>query len=159
MLTTDPTNPKIQRGTMDKNPVPQNEVYLVLSEEEISKGFVRPVRTTYVHVGKKIDLEGGTIRPLTEEEEKRYAKYNYAAFIKYPKSRSPIVGKFLSKEDMDCIDKYVGGCGGTTKMNRTIAETYARDPSFYGLTYCITCQKHLNVDEFVWLGTDEKVGS
>jgi hypothetical protein len=100
MLTTDENDPKLGHGIDDK-PVPQNEVYLVLSEEEIKKGFVRPVRRTYVHTA----------------------------------------------------------CGCATTMNQTIAETYARNPKFYGSTYCVGCQKHLDVSEFTWDGTTEKVGS
>jgi hypothetical protein len=44
-------------------------------------------------------------------------------------------------------------------MGLALSETYARDPKFYGSTYCCNCQKHLPVYEFVWEGTDEKVGS
>lgn len=99
-LTTDPKDPRLGRG-IDEKPIPKHEVYLVLSEEERAKGFIRPVRTSYTH------------------------------------------------------DK----CGVSTRMNETISETYARDPKFYGATYCMGCQKHLPVDEFTWDGTNEKVGS
>ncbi len=55
-------------------------------------------------------------------------------------------------------------CGTVTSMGRAIAETYARDPKFYGGTYCVTCQKHRPVSEFRWVTTegnfsDEVVGS
>ncbi len=50
-------------------------------------------------------------------------------------------------------------CGTTTRMGRSIAETYARDPSFYSGTFCVACRKHLPLPEFVWDGTDEQVGS
>lgn len=50
-------------------------------------------------------------------------------------------------------------CGTLTSMGRTIAETYARNPKFYGATYCVGCQRHLPVSEFVWDGTTELVGS
>lgn len=99
-LTTDPNNPKLGRG-IDEKQVPQNEVYLVLPDEEKAKGFIRPVRVSYVH------------------------------------------------------DK----CGVLTRMNNSIAETYARDPKFYGATYCVGCKIHLPVNEFTWDGTNEKVGS
>jgi hypothetical protein len=82
--------------------------YLVLSEAERAKGFVRPVRESYQH--------------LT--------------------------------------------CGGVTTMGLAIAETYARDPSFYGGTFCATCRAHYPVGadgEFVWVErgqvTDLKVGT
>lgn len=47
-LTNDPHDPRLTRGS-DDQPVPQADVYLVLSEEERARGFVRPVRTSYVH--------------------------------------------------------------------------------------------------------------
>jgi hypothetical protein len=49
-LTTDPNDPRLGHGSDDK-PRPQQDVYLVLSEEERAKGFVRPVRQSYVHRG------------------------------------------------------------------------------------------------------------
>lgn len=45
-------------------------------------------------------------------------------------------------------------CRGITTMSRALAETYARDPGFYGATYCVHCQKHLEVSEFEWLEDD-----
>jgi hypothetical protein len=78
--------------------------YVVLSDDERAKGFVRPVRRTYVH-----------------------AK-----------------------------------CGGETTMGVKLAETYARDPGFYGGTFCCTCGGHFPVGadgEFTWAGTNEKVGT
>jgi hypothetical protein len=157
-LTTDPKNPKLGHG-IDKESIPQNEVYLVLSEEERAKGFVRPVRTSYVHIGKKVELEGGKLKKLTKKEQEKYKDFNYYGYIKYPKERSPLVGRYLIKEEYEHIGEYIGGCGFLTTMNRIIAETYARDPQFYGATYCMGCQKHLPVDEFVWDGTNEIVGS
>ena len=80
------------------------ETYLVLSEEERAKGFVRPVRTRYVHLP----------------------------------------------------------CGAVTWMNQALAETYARNPSFYTGTWCAHCKGHYRVGElgeFVWDGTDLKVGT
>lgn len=78
--------------------------YVVLTDAERRKGFVRPVRDTYKHLK----------------------------------------------------------CGKTTTMGRDIAETYARAPSFYNGTLCVTCSGHFPVGaegEFVWEGTDEKVGA
>lgn len=48
--TTDPDDPRLGHGP-DITPVPQNKAYLVLSEQERAKGFVRPVRDSYRHVG------------------------------------------------------------------------------------------------------------
>lgn len=50
-------------------------------------------------------------------------------------------------------------CGTVTTMNRKIAETYARDPSYYGQTFCCRCNDHLPVAEFVWEGDGTKVGT
>lgn len=85
----------------------QQKGYVVLSKEERAKGFVRPVRRSYVH------------------------------------------------------DK----CGVVTTMGQSLAETYARDPYFYSGTFCCGCGAHFPVGpadmggEFVWDGTDERVGT
>jgi hypothetical protein len=102
MSTTDPTDPRLTHG-VDDEPVPQAATYLVLSEEERAKGFVRPVRRTYVH--------------------------------------------------------WVPDCIAQTTMSLDLAETYARQPNFYGATYCVGCKKHRPVAEFRWLGTEVPVGS
>ena len=47
-LTTDPSDPRLGHG-IDEDTTPQHEAYLVLSDVERAKEFVRPVRTTYVH--------------------------------------------------------------------------------------------------------------
>lgn len=82
----------------------QQKAYVVLSDEERAKGFVRPVRQSYVHLK----------------------------------------------------------CGCVTTMGLALAETYARDPNFYSGTFCCGCGTHFPVGadgEFVWGGTDEKVGT
>lgn len=99
-VTTDPNDPRLTRG-VDETPVEQAPVYLVLSEEERAKGFVRPVRSSYRH----------------------------------------------SK------------CGSVTTMGHALAETYARDPKFYGGTYCCHCKMHLPVGEFTWDKDGSVVGS
>lgn len=53
-------------------------------------------------------------------------------------------------------------CGLVTTMAQTIAETYARQPDFYSGTFCVACRGHFPVGadgEFVWDGTNEKVGT
>lgn len=100
-LTTDPSDPRLSHYNGEETPGPQNEVYLVLSEEERAKGFARPVRRSYVHAT----------------------------------------------------------CGEETTMGMAIAETYARDPKFYGATYCCACRAHFPVAEFTWSDSTEKVGS
>lgn len=100
--TTDRNDPRLGHGSNDE-PVPQNEAYLVLGDDERAKGFVRPVRRVYVHET----------------------------------------------------------CGGETTMSQAIAETYARQPSFYGATYCVHCSMHRPVGEhgeFVW-NDGTKVGT
>lgn len=100
-LTTDSTDPRLGHGS-DDSPIPQHEVYLVLSEAERARGFVRPLRRSYVHVR---------------------------------------------------------GCGAQTRMGLALCETYARDPGFYGATYCVGCSMHKPVGEFAWDEDGEAVGS
>lgn len=47
-LVSDPNDPRLTHG-VDETPVPQADAYLVLSDEERAKGFVRPVRRAYIH--------------------------------------------------------------------------------------------------------------
>jgi hypothetical protein len=82
----------------------QQNDYVVLSEAERAKGFVRPVRRSYKHLK----------------------------------------------------------CGGVTTMGQALAETYARDPSFYSGTFCCDCGSHFPVGEegeFVWADDGSKVGT
>ena len=99
-LTTDPMDPRLTHGS-DTERVEQAEVYLVLSEEERAKGFIRPFRDVYRHTT----------------------------------------------------------CGSVTTMGRALSETYARDPKFYGGTYCVHCAMHRPVGEFVWDADELVVGS
>lgn len=56
-------------------------------------------------------------------------------------------------------------CGKTTSMSREIAETYARDPKFYGGTYCSECRAHFPLTRpdgnpaFTWQPDGSPVGS
>lgn len=57
-------------------------------------------------------------------------------------------------------------CHTDTTMGLAIAETYARDPQYYGSTFCCHCRTHLPVGphgEFFWVDggkiTEEKVGT
>lgn len=50
-------------------------------------------------------------------------------------------------------------CGGITTMGRALSETYARDPQFYGATFCCRCNRHLPVSEFVWTADGQVLGS
>ncbi len=77
-------------------------------------------------------------------------------FQPYPESELPLTGRFWTQAELDSIG---AGCGVKTTMALDIAETYARDNTFYSGTFCCGCGKHLPVDEFVWDGTNERVGS
>lgn len=46
--TSDRSDPRLTHG-VDERPVPQAPVYLVMSDEERARGFVRPVRMAYRH--------------------------------------------------------------------------------------------------------------
>ena len=152
-LTTDPNDQRLGHGT-DNEPRPQNEVYLVLSDEERAKGFVRPVRISYKHVGSLSNKY--PLLDLTDEQKADHAKFGYVKYEKYPESESPLTGRYWTQVELDNVQ---GGCGTVTTMGRSIAETYARDPQFYGITYCVHCQKHLPVNQFVWVDDGTVVGS
>lgn len=164
MLTSDPKDLRLVEG--QKNETGQHEIYLVLSEEERAKGFVRPLRSSYVHVGKKMRYVG-IDRMLDEVEQKEMQK-------KYPRPEPYVAilningsdgkhlgGAYVTQKEFDAwkTDKLIGGCNNITTMGGALAETYARDPKFYGATFCCHCNKHLPVDEFVWEGTNEILGS
>lgn len=135
----------------------QNEAYLVLSDEERAKGFVQPVRNSYIHRGKFVGPEAARI--LNYDDDMRI-KHSYHAYIENKDPNSALAGIYVTEEQL-ALRKgdYVGGCGALTTMDRAIAETYARDPKFYGATFCISCKEHLPVQEFIWEGTDQTVGS
>lgn len=150
-LTTDPSDPRLNRDRDNSKPGPQNPVYLVLSQEERSKGFVRPVRYIYRHVG---DRPRHPTRELTAEERERYGQYGYVAFEPAPESESSVIGRFWTQAQLD-----YKACGTTTTMGQALSETYARQPSFYGATYCCCCQTHRPVAEFIWEVDGAVVGS
>lgn len=149
-LTTDPTDPRLTHGS-DEVPAPQAQVYLVLSEEERKKGFVRPYRNKYIHVGL---APKNPLRELTEEEKERYEEYNYVMFEPYGEEEAPKTGRFWTQKELDNR-----ACGGETTMGQELSETYARDQKFYGGTYCAVCKMHRPVAEFVWSADNQVVGS
>lgn len=159
-LTTDPNDPRLGHGS-DDTPCEQNAAYLVLSDEERAKGFVRPVRHAYVHVGPPGPVH--PLRDLTEEERTRWPVDEPGAYVKFeaypPGSHGSATGRYWTQAQLDAAGK---GCGTLTTMGRALAETYARDPHFYGATYCVGCRKHRPVGrdgEFVWDCTTERVGT
>lgn len=151
--TSDPNDPRLGHG-VDAEPGPQNPVYLVLSEEERAKGFVRPLRRSYIHVGG--GGPKGPLRDLTPEEHERYDQYGYVKFEPSTEIDSSVLGTFWTQERLNAVG---GGCQSETTMGLALCETYARDPHFYGSTYCCACMKHLPVSEFRWVEDGEVVGS
>lgn len=156
MLTIDRNEPLL--NNVKENG--QNEAYLILSEEERGRGFVRPYRDSYVHVGRFLNYKD--IHRLFDKEEKEKNKpYVAIATVLVKEDNSFLGGSYITQEELDSyyLGKRVGGCGTLTRMNKDISETYARDPKFYGATFCCGCGKHLPVNEFFWDGTCEEVGS
>lgn len=156
-LTTDPNDPRLGRGE-DKERVPQNAAYLVLPESERTKDkFVRPVRHSYRHVGAAGPKY--PLRDMTEKELEFHAQFGYVKYETYPQPNpdgSSVVGRMWTQAQLDNVEK---GCNSVTTMGDALAETYARNPHYYGSTYCCTCSRHIKVNEFVWEGTNERVGS
>lgn len=152
------TDGKVPRPGMENAGAPapinqetgQHEAYWVLSEDERAKRFVRPLRTKYVHAGIRPKYP---TRELTGEKKTRYETQGYVLREDYPESEFPIVGRFWTQAQLD------SGCGTETVMGNAVAETYARDPKFYGSTFCVACKQHLPLEQFKWSGTEEIVGS
>jgi len=135
--------------------VGQHSSYIVLCEDERRKGFVRPYRDAYKHVGARPVYP---TRDLTAEEHERYNLFGYVAFEAYP-PESPesnggsSTGRYWTRERLN------SGCATVTTMGRSLSETYARDPKFYGSTFCVRCNAHYPVDQFVWTVDGQRVGS
>ncbi len=128
----------------------QHLAYWTLSEGERARGFVRPVRRSYVHTGER---PTHPLRDLTPDELKRHAASGYVKFEAYPESESSVTGKFWTAKQL------ASGCGGETTMGESIAQTFAANPVYYSSTFCVRCSKHLPVSEFTWSGTTERVGT
>ena len=159
MLTTDPKDPELCHG-IDTEPVNQCKKYLILSEKERAKGFVRPVRYSYIHKGRYYPYSVEKLnQPYNSEDGRTYVA---KVVILLDIDGKPKCWGFLTQREYDQYIKtngYVGGCFEETKMGIELAETYARDPKFYGATYCIKCKMHLPVSEFSWIDDGELVGS
>lgn len=147
-VTTTSGKPIDGKTTELKENGQQND-YVILTEEERGKGFIRPVRTSYKHVGVRPKYP---LRDLTPEQLEQFGDLDYIKYEEYPKGESTI-GRYWTQKKLE------SGCGTVTTMSLALAETYARDPKFYGGTFCTGCGEHIKVAEFVWDGTDEVVGS
>lgn len=154
-FTTDKNDPELNE-IKDNG---QNKKYLILSEDERAKGFVRPVRQTYVHKGRLFD-KGIEIleEPYVADNGKTYVAI-VTVLVNEDGTRKG--GTYITQDELHQYnnnDGFVGGCGTVTTMSLALAETYARDPNFYGATFCTGCSKHIGVHEFVW-EDGEMVGS
>lgn len=156
-LTTDRNDPDLHKV----RPSGQNEKYLILSEEEREKGFVRQLRHSYVHRGRLYD-KGIRMLDKPEVSENNGKTYVAVAVVLTDEEGNYQGGALITQEELDQHTKtggYIGGCGTVTIMGYELAATYARDPKFYGATFCCGCKKHLGVGEFIWSGTTQTVGS
>ena len=120
-LCTTNGKPVAEVRASQTNETGQHDGYIVLCPDERAKGFVRPYRDAYKHVGR---LE-----------------------------------RIVNDGNVADTEHRVGGCGTVTTMGRALSETYARDPAFYGATFCCGCNRHLPVAEFVWTVDGQQVGS
>lgn len=134
--------------------------YWVLSERERAKGFVRPVRQSYRHVGPPGPEH--PLRALTPDEERSFNTDNdepWVAYEEFP-AGSHGKGRLLTQKDLDAIGK---GCATVTTMGLALAETWAANIHYYGQTYCCGCGTHLPVAEFTWVDggkdTTERLGT
>ena len=129
----------------------QQHSYLVLSLEERAKGFVRPYRDSYVHVGRTICGKVADLAsPLPD------GRVAHVCVCNPGHDGECSAWTAVDSQGLDQLKSTgkLGGCGTVTRMARALAETYARDPSFYGGTFCSGCRAHLPVGEegqFVWL--------
>jgi len=140
--------------------VGQHKDYIVLCPDERAKGFVRPVRNKYQHVGRSVC---GKI--VNTDPNERFPKLGGPRDIcgLRHEHEGECAGQFFTVDQPEHAEILVrhrrGGCGTVTTMGQALSETYARDPKFYGATFCCGCNRHLPVGEFVWDGTKEEVGS
>lgn len=132
--------------------------YVVLSDEERAKGFVRPVRTAYRHVGQKV------CGKLVGDPGFKLGGPRSICTMKPDHEGECIITKTVTQPEhaRAMSDHTLGGCNTVTTMAQALAETYARDPNFYSGTFCAHCKEHFPVGvegEFVWEGSDERVGT
>lgn len=146
---------EVRRG--QTNETGQHFGYIVLCEEERQKGFVRPYRDAYKHVGRSICA--ASVLPPNGNVGRWTVKVCNDDFGH--EGDCGIQTREVSADQFNAINQShrVGGCGSVTTMGRALSETYARDPKFYGATFCCRCNRHLPVAEFVWTADGQQVGS
>ena len=149
-VTADRNDPRL--GEVDETGM--QKAYLVLSDDERKRGWVRPLRRSYTHVGPTGPQH--PLRDLTGEETTRYMEYGYVKYEDYEGEEGKPLGRFWTQAQ---LDKVGNGCRVSTKMGLELCETYAKQPSFYGRTFCVGCREHLDVEEFVWDEDGQRVGS
>lgn len=128
--------------------------YVVLSEEERAKRFVKPVRRTYIHGGHRVcgkDLgEYGQFSTYYGEGARRVCHEDKGHTGECGENGNSVYIATLPEfTRLQTTGRYKG-CDGSTTMSRALAETYARDPKFYSGTFCCNCHKHFPLDEFQW---------
>lgn len=57
-------------------------------------------------------------------------------------------GPFVQKPRRTYV--HVDGCGVVTKMSLELAESVARDPTYYSATFCVGCGTHVPVEQVEW---------
>ena len=131
----------------------QHTSYWVLSEEERSKGFIRPHRTAYRH---EVPRPQYALHDLTAEESSGpLSQWSYVKFEAYP-SDAALAGRYWTQQQLERAER---GCGAVTTMSLALSQTYARNPKFYGSTFCSACRTHFPVGEFRWVDDGQVVGS
>lgn len=131
----------------------QQKGYVVLSDAERAKGFVRPLRYSYLHVGRRICAK--------PHGSRRLGGIVQICFLESDHDGECTDFRDVTQPEAAAAEHThkLGGCGVVTTMGPSIAETYARDPKFYSGTFCVGCHAHFPLDQFVWSGTNEQVGS
>jgi hypothetical protein len=95
----------------------QHKDYIVLCPDERAKGFVRPYRDKYLHVGRTTSHWKEIDRMLTDEEKREYSNKDYVAVMTQMVGDVK-AGTYVTQRELDAwkAGERVGGCGVETKM-------------------------------------------
>ena len=109
-----------------KRPDGQHERHPGLPADEIAKGFVRPLRQSYKHVGRAVcgkpapgNKLGGMVTVCMDKPSHEGECWGISRPMVQPEAAAVERSQKL------------GGCGTVTRMPHHCAETYARQPSYY----------------------------